>query len=356
MKSHLLLTLIGLSLASIALTIAYVVSNHQSAELRVPYRKPPTSPTIQRVAGAGIVEAASRNISVGAFTSRIIAEVRVVPGQKVKAEEILFRMDSREATAGVAFAEAALQVSRQQLEELKSLPRPEDVPIAEAAVNSAIAVVEQSKQDLTRAKELLEKNAIATQEYDAAVEKDLVSRANLASAEASLAKLKAGAWSADLNVAAAQIAQAEAALEQMKATLALQTVTAPIDGEVLQVNVRVGEFVSGASTNPHIVFGDTSQLHVRVDIDEVDIPRFQAAKTATAYRRGDAATPIQLTQLWIEPFVIPKQTLTGEVQERIDTRVLQVVFKIEIDQKTPTLYVGQQLDVFVANSSSPAER
>lgn len=356
MKSHFLLILIGLSLVSILLTIAYVVANHQSAELRAPYHMPPTSPSVQRVAGAGIVESASRNIGIGAFTSGILAEVRVIPGQKVKAGEVLFRMDSRQAAAGVAFAEAALWVSRQQLEEMKSLPRPEDVPIAEAAVNSALAAVQQSRRDIARAKDLSGNNNISAQELDAAIEKDLVARANLASAEALLKKLQAGAWSAELKVAEAQVAQAEAALQQMKATLDVQTVKAPIDGEVLQVNARVGEFVSGTSANPVVVFGDTSQLHVRVDIDEVDIPRFQGAKTATAFRRGDAKTPIRLTQVLIEPLVVPKQTLTGEIQERIDTRILQVVFQVEADEKTPPLYVGQQLDVFVSTTVSSSTK
>jgi multidrug resistance efflux pump len=194
---------------------------------------------------------------------------------------------------------------------------------------------------------LIGKDAISRQELDAAVEKDLVAQANLTSAEAALTKLKAGAWSAELNIAEAQVAQAEAALTQAKTNLALQTVTAPIDGEVLQVNVRVGEFVSSVSTTPLIVFGDTSQLHVRVDIDEVDIPRFQDAKKATAYRRGDAETPIPLTLVLIEPLVIPKQTLTGEIQERIDTRILQAIFKVDATGELPRLYVGQQLDVFV---------
>jgi multidrug resistance efflux pump len=305
---------------------------------------------VERVAGSGIVESASRNIGIGAFTSGIIAEVRAFPGQKVKAGEVLFRMDSREAEAGVALAEAALWVKRQLLDEMKSLPRPEDIPIAEAAVNSAMAEVQQSKQDLARAKDLIDKNAISDQEFDASQEKDLVARAQLVSAEAVLKKLKAGAWSAELKVAEAQVAEAEAAVEQVKTSLALQTVTAPIDGEVLQVSVRAGEFVSSASTTPLIVFGDTSRLHVRVEIDEVDIPRFQNAQKATAFRRGDALTLIPLKLLLIEPFVIPKQSLTGEIRERIDTRVLQVVFKVEASEKTPPLYVGQQLDVFVSTA------
>ena len=87
---------------------------------------------------------------------------------------------------------------------------------------------------------------------------------------------------------------------------------------------------------------------MRVDIDEVDIPRFEQAKKATAFRRGDSQTPISLTLLRIEPLVIPKQTLTGETQERTDTRVLQAIFRVGANANHPKLYVGQQLDVFAA--------
>jgi hypothetical protein len=45
-----------------------------------------------------------------------------------------------------------------------------------------------------------------------------------------------------------------------------------------------------------------------------------------------------------EPYVIPKKNLTGDSTERVDTRVLQVIFGL--DSGAP-VYAGQQLDVFV---------
>ncbi len=174
----------------------------------------------------------------------------------------------------------------------------------------------------------------------------------LASAKAALVKLNAGAWEPQLATAAAQIKQAEAALAQAKTNVELRTVTAPSDGVVLQVNVQVGQYVTSVSAETLIVFGDTRTLHVRTDIDEVDIPRFESAKAATAYRRGDAKTPYQLKLLRVEPLVIPKQTLTGELQERTDTRVLQAIFEVIPAENAPKLYVGQQLDVF-ADTGTP---
>jgi hypothetical protein len=50
-----------------------------------------------------------------------------------------------------------------------------------------------------------------------------------------------------------------------------------------------------------------------------------------------------------EPFVVPKKSLTGDSTERVDTRVLQVIYRIE-DNKLP-LFVGQQMDVFIDASN-----
>jgi len=47
----------------------------------------------------------------------------------------------------------------------------------------------------------------------------------------------------------------------------------------------------------------------------------------------------------VEPFVVPKKSLTGESTERVDTRVLQVIYAIE--PGSANVYVGQQLDAFI---------
>ena len=54
----------------------------------------------------------------------------------------------------------------------------------------------------------------------------------------------------------------------------------------------------------------------------------------------------------VEPYVVPKRSLTGESTERVDTRVLQVLYAIETAGRR--LYVGQQLDVFQKAADAPA--
>lgn len=352
MKPTLFTFLILLAVVSVAGTIGYVTSHQQSVALRQPYRQPAKAPPVHRVAGAGIVESASQNIKLGSFVPGIIAEVAVIPGQTVAAGELLFKVDSRTADASVAVAESAVKVAEAQLAALKAQPRAEDIPIAESAVASAEALVTQQKSNLRRQQQLRDKSASSKQEFEAAVEAAQVASEQLKTARGQLVKLKAGAWQPDIDSAAATLAQAKATLEQAKVAAEQYRVDAPIAGEVLQVNVRVGEYVSGAEDSL-IVFGDTSALNVRVDIDEVDVPRFQNAGKAIAYRRGDSENAISLTLVRVEPLVIPKQTLTGELQERTDTRVLQAIFQVGRSEKMPKLYVGQQLDVFAVTENQP---
>jgi HlyD family secretion protein len=146
---------------------------------------------------------------------------------------------------------------------------------------------------------------------------------------------------------------ARAQVAQLQTTLARQVITAPLAAEVMKVNVRAGEFAA-AGTNGLIVLGNTQPLHVRADFDENDIPRFSPSATTTAFVRGRAGTGgIPLTFVRIEPRVIPKRNLTGQPTERVDTRVMQVIFAAPTNLSS-TLLVGQQVDIFVDAGTAAA--
>ena len=61
--------------------------------------------------------------------------------------------------------------------------------------------------------------------------------------------------------------------------------------------------------------------------------------------RGSPETAYPLEFVRVEPYVIPKKSLTGDNTERVDTRVLQVIYALDAADKP--IYVGQQLDVFI---------
>jgi len=82
-----------------------------------------------------------------------------------------------------------------------------------------------------------------------------------------------------------------------------------------------------------------------VDVEEHEAWRVLPEARAAASVRGNTDLKTPLTFVRFEPFVVPKKSLTGDSTERVDTRVLQVIYRIE-DQNVP-LFVGQQMDVFI---------
>ncbi|HUY91203.1 MAG TPA: HlyD family efflux transporter periplasmic adaptor subunit [Pirellulales bacterium] len=126
-----------------------------------------------------------------------------------------------------------------------------------------------------------------------------------------------------------------------------------VDGDVLQVNVRPGEFVGAPASQALIVLGDVERLHARVDIDEHDIPRFTPGAPAVAILRGLPDNQFKPEFVRVEPFVAPKKSLTGNNTVRVDTRVLQAIYAIEAHDQP--LYVGQQLDVFIQTPDAKRE-
>ena len=139
---------------------------------------------------------------------------------------------------------------------------------------------------------------------------------------------------------------AKAKFEQMSASYELHNVRAPIDGVVLSSNIRQGEFApTGLVADPLVRMGNISPMHIRVDIDENDSWRFKPDSKAIAYVRGNNDINVELQMVRVEPYVRPKKSLTGDSTERVDTRVLQIIY--QFDKKDFPIYSGQQMDVYI---------
>jgi multidrug resistance efflux pump len=337
-----LLPIVAIALLGVAV---YHVSGRKADPVVAPPITPATTPFTNSVAGAGMIEAQTENIAMGSPRPGIVTEIYVHVGQSVRAGDPLFKLDDRLLKAQLQSKEAELLSAKAQLERLKAQPRPEEVPIREAAVREAEANLAMQQDLYHRARTLRERNAVSQEELIQRQQQVEAAAAVLERARADLALLKAGAWKEDILIAEAAVASASAQVKQVQAELEELLVRALVDGDILQVNVRPGEFVGAPPSQTLILLGNVRQMRVRVDIDEDDIPRFDAAGDAVAVVRGHPEKEFPLRFVRVEPYVIPKRSLTGENTERVDTRVLQVVY--EIDPLGEHLYVGQQLDVFI---------
>ncbi len=347
-----------LPLVAVALLIFAVkhVFDTRKVDVAVaPPIQPPSAPFMNTVAGNGVIEAQTENIAVGSSLPGLVVEVFAKEGDKVKAGTPLFRLDDRQLRSELAVRQANVAAAKADLRRLEDQPRPEEIPVQEAMVSEAQANLTQMADVLRRTQDLIARHVSTDQELTEAQQNYRAAEAKLTHAQAQLKLLKAGAWQPEKDIAKATVEQANSQLEQTKTELDRLVVRALVDGEVLQVNVRPGEFVGAPHNEPLMILGNVRNMHVRVDIDEHDIPRFSPGQPALAMLKGNPQIRFPLTYVKTEPYVVPKKSLTGANTERVDTRVLQVIYSFDPTNKP--VYVGQQVEVFIdaqSPSSTPA--
>lgn len=287
-------------LALIALVFALYSVLVRPAQTETPLAaQPPKSTYAQTVAGIGVVEPRFEVVSIASELAGVVRDVFVLAGDEVTIGQPLFVLDQRDAEARIKTLLAALQ--------------------------SAEVQAADANDQWQRVKQLNEPRAVAVED---------VNRRKFAA-----------------QLARARVQEIRAQLSEAETTLDRLTVRAPSDGRILDVNVRPGEFAqAGPQSPPLMSMGDMSQLHVRVEVDEEDIRRLNMNAQAVGYVRGDTSTKFALTYVDAEPLVRGKQNLAVAGQ-RVDTRVMQVIFALP--QNATNVFVGQQMDVFIEQQSSP---
>ena len=340
--------------AGLVFAVYTVVLGRQAPRPSTPVIAPPTRQafTTRVIAGAGLVEAQKENIPIGTNVPGVVWEIYVKKGDHVKAGDPLFRIDDRDLRAMLKVREADLAAARAQLHKLQSAPRAEDIPPAKAAFEEAKARMSDAEAAMARTEKLYQRQMIAASDFDKDRFAYYAAKAAAAKAQAELERTLAGTWKEDLMVAEATVEQAESQVESIKTNLDRLTVRALADGDVLQLNVRLGQFAALAWREPMVVLGDVNRLHVRIDIDENDLPYFERGAEAVATLKGRPHVRFPLKFVYVEPYVIPKQSLTGSNSERVDTRVLQVVYALP-DDRPVEIHVGQQMDVYLKAATAP---
>lgn len=339
------------SIAGILFAVWMVVQGAKAIPPSKPLTDPPYPPYASKISGAGIVEASSQNIAIGTPVSGLVDKIHVSVGHHVHEGTILFVLDSRKQRAALAVREAALAGFKAKLVRLLEAPRKEDLPPSLAKVKEAEANLEDLRILLQTAIKIHQKKVLSREDLDRRRFAAKAAEARLDLAKANLKLLEAGAWKPDIQVAKTEVAKAESEVNSAKVELDLLSIRAPMDGEILQVNIRPGEFAqSGSLPQPLIMMGNVERLHVRVDIDENDSWRFQSESPAVAFVRGNPELKTQLRFEYMEPYIVPKQSLTGEGTERVDTRVMQVVYSF--NRNGINVYPGQLMDVYIEDSTA----
>jgi HlyD family secretion protein len=326
-----------------------------------PLFNPAANPYTDGIYAEGIVEgvqASGSNINMYPEVPGTVKQIFVTEGQVVKKSTPLLLIDDsiQRATAEQQLAQA--QAAHAMLEELKAEPRRETLDVTAAQVQAAEASLRTATDalDKQQAAYAIDPGAISKDALDGAVNAKAVAARNLDVARRQYDLSKAGAWIYDINNQQKQYDALMKAYAASSALLAKYKLLAPQDGVVLSINTVAGAYVSSQGaydsytqgSNPVIALSnDGTRLNVRCYVDEILVSHLPPAAAIKARMtiRG-TTTEIPLTFNRIQPFVSPKIELSDQRQERVDVRVLPIIFQLD-RPKNVNLYPGELVDVYI---------
>ncbi len=298
---------VWLAAAGILFTAWILNAATQKEPMPLPITPPPRSTFETTVAASGIIEAVNENVRIAPPVAGLITKVFVAVGDRVKDGDPLLQIDDRDLQAQLLSREAAIPPVQAQIEEQRYRIGDLETQLKRLrAIHDRRAV---SEDDLKRTWYALEMAKHALSRHEATLKHTIAQR------------------------------------DETKLLRDRLTVRASRAGTILQVNTRAGEYAMPGAVEPLLLLGDTQQLQVRADVDEVNAPLVAPKAPGIAYLKGNTRHAIPLSFVRIEPYVVPKKSLTGDNTERVDTRVLQIIYRF--DRPAFPVYAGQQLDVFI---------
>jgi len=338
---------------------AYMMGIRKPAQ--PPVFAPVSSPYATAIYANGMIESeqsSGENITIYPEVAGTVTKILVHEGQPVKAGTSLLAIDDSVQKATTEQLQKQAQAAHTLLQELKAEPRRETLEIARAQVAAANAnlVAVRDQYDKRRASYDLDPRSISKDSLDTAT--DAVEQATTALdvAQKQFELTRAGAWSYDIATQESQYQAAQQAYNAASALLNKFTIKAQTDGVVLAINAARGSYVSALGSynsytqgaDPVLVMSTTQDyLSVRCFIDEIliaNLPDPAHIRAEMQIRGTTVKIPLEFVR--IQPMVTPKLELSNQRQEKVDLRVLPVLFRFAKKDMT-AVYPGQQVDVYI---------
>jgi HlyD family secretion protein len=294
-------------------------------------------------------------------TSRIV-KLMVKEGDMVKQGQVIAILDSYDrSVASLLQAQSQAQESDRNLAKIRAGAKSGDIVAQEGNVLSAAANIKSIEANATRIKSELE---IAGRDYnrflqvykEGAISQTVLDTYRLrvetlqgqflqAQQQVQQAKFQLsqsqGVLSSvrevrptDVQFAEAQLQTAIVNIKRAEVDLDLAQVRAPIDGQVLKVNSKIGEVVS--QTNGVIDLGNTSQMYVVAEVYETDIGKIKVGQKATIESEafeGDITGTVDRLGLRIA-----KNDVIGtDPAAKTDARIIEVKIKLDESKKVSGL-------------------
>jgi HlyD family secretion protein len=359
MRPRIEVVLASLGLAA-GLIGAYIYGLHAAPEQ--PAFNPAANPFSKGIYVQGIVESYQNNgenINLYPEVSGTIVEIPVHEGQRVGKRTMLLRLDDSVQRATAEQQQSQAEAARTLLEELKAQPRKETFEVSKAQVLHARAQLKNAQDELAKQQASYRLNPKSVSQYtlDDAINAVKVAAANLTVVQRQYELTKAGTWVYNIRNQEKTYEADKKAYLSSQALVAKYAIRSPAEGTVLAINAAVGSYVGPQGTydtytqgsDPVIVMGPSEKyLSVRCYIDEILIHRLNAGPhmNARMFIRGTNFS-IPLEYVRVQPYVSPKIELSNQRLERVDVRVLPVIFRFARQKDLP-VYPGQLVDVYIA--------
>jgi HlyD family secretion protein len=343
-RSHwLIIILIALIISGAGI---YFVSRRKNTQPNLQSRTVPVQTQSLKVSfeASGSIEPIT-SVNISPKTTGRLTALYVEQGDKVKAGQLLARMDSANLIAESAQAQAELAQAQAEYTKVLNGNRQEEITRAKSQVLSAQAQADLSAKRLEKNRFLAQQGAIAQLTLDEYLSTDKTARASLAEAQEQLQELENGSRPEDIAQFKAKVAAAKASLDLAQTELEDTAIYAPFDGIISQKYATVGAVVTpnvSASTTSSAtsssILSIASGLEVKVNVSEATIAQIK---------------PNQTVEIVADAY--PYRTFQGRVKQIapeaiVENNVTSFEVKVELITGQTELRSGMNIDaVFVGN-------
>jgi len=301
----------------------------------------------------GRIEGAGPPLSIGSAAGGIVAGVLVQEGERVRAGQVLVKLECHPLEAEVQARAAHLAAAQATYDRFRDGPRPDEIAVGEAVVGYSQARADEAKKTLQRA-ETLQEGVTVTTAHLLEVQRDArIAAAQLEEARSRLNLLRAGSREEDIRSAKGLRDAAAADLDTTKARLAQCTIAAPANGTVLDVDISAGQFLSLAVPQPLLHIAPEGPERVRAEVGLRDYARLCVGQRASIAAETAPSASVDAQVSSISPVITTRSKITAAAGSAANEAENVVAVVLTLASGAPALPVG--LPVTVRFAACPSK-
>jgi HlyD family secretion protein len=294
----------------------------------------------------GVIEASgtleATEVKVSAKVPGQVEALRVQEGSQVQVGDTLAILDRSTLELQFRQAQAGFEIADAQYRLLINGARTEDLRVAEEGLRQAQASYKSANDDYARMKDLFASKTVAKKQFDDAESRYTIAKAQLASAEQGVAKLRNFARPEDLAAAKARASQAKATSDLLKKQWTDAVVVAPVAGTVTHIPVEQGELINAGSVVASI--SRLEKMNLMIYVSETELGKAKLGGAADVFIDAYPEKVFPAKIVYISPIA---EFTPKNVQTKEDRTKLVFGVKLEVENKEGTLKSGMPADAYV---------